>query len=110
MADVKMSNVKKRLSSCRKACPGLETGVYDLAFYMSLVANDELVPAGMALCLAMCLEDFKKEKCGFSNAKAESSLSSLIKRNKTQILAQAVYFPQIIDAIASEEFATEFRK
>lgn len=109
MAEVKMSNVKEKLSRSREVCPGLSDEVYALADYMSKSANDELNPEGMSMCLFLCLDDIKKGRNGFACAESEELPEFLIK-HKAQVLSQAVYIPQIIDAIADEDFANEFRK
>lgn len=109
MAKVKMSNVREKLSKSRMMCPGLSEEVYALADYMSNVANDELVPQGMAMCLALCMENIRRGKSSFS-CKESKEITKYLTNHKTQVLAQAVYIPQIIDAIADEDFANEFRE
>lgn len=109
MVKATMNNVKEKLSKSREMCPGLSEEVYALADYMSKSANDELIPVGMAMCLVLCIDDIKKGRNGFAFAESNELPEYLIK-HKTQVLAQAVYIPQIIDAIADEDFANEFRK
>ncbi|MBO6232953.1 MAG: hypothetical protein J6I85_07070 [Clostridia bacterium] len=109
MTEVIMSNTREKLSKARKMCPGLGFELYSLTHYMSQMVNDEITPAGLAMTLVLCLDDIQRERCGFASAKSKELDSYLIK-NKAQILAQAVYVPQVVDAIADEEFAIEFRE
>ena len=104
----KMNNVREKLSNSREMCPGLSEEVYALTDYMAGVANDELVPQGMLRLLVLCMEDIRRGENSFSCEKSKEFPEYLIK-HKQQVLAQAVYFPQVIDAIADEEFANEFR-
>lgn len=109
MTEIKMSNVREKLSKSRETCPGLSEELYALTDYMSKVANDELVPHGMVILLVLSMEDIKKGRNGFARAESKE-IPEYLTNNKTQVLAQAVYIPQVIDAIADEEFAIEFRK
>ena len=109
MTEIKMSNVREKLSKSREACPGLGEEVYALTDYMSKVANDELVPHGMVILLVLSMEDIKKGRNSFARAESKE-IPEYLTNNKTQVLAQAVYVPQVIDAIADEDFAIEFRK
>lgn len=104
----KMTNVREKLSKSREMCPGLSEHVYALADYMSENANDELVPMGLCMALVLCMDDVKKGRNGFTCAKSKE-LPEHLSKNKMQVLAQAVYIPQIIDAIADKAFAEEFR-
>lgn len=107
MSEIIMNNVKTALSSSRIDCPGLSEDVYALTDYMSICANETLVPQGMLMCLVLCLEDIKKGECSF--AKMVSPFPQHLVTHKIQVLAQAVYIPQIIDALADADFAEEFR-
>lgn len=109
MSKTIMSNVKEKLSSSRTACPGLSEEVYALADFMAANANDKLAPTGMAVCLSLCLADIQREENGFSVTDSKDIPEYLVK-HKAQVLAQAVYVPQIIDAIADADFAKEFRE
>lgn len=108
MTERVMNNVKEKLSQSREMCPGLSEEVYALTDYMAEVAHDELVPSGLALCLALSMEDIKRGENGFAGAKSKE-IPEYLKNNMIQVLAQAVYVPQVVDAIADEEFANEFR-
>lgn len=109
MTERTMNNVKEKLSKSRESCPGLSEDVYALTDYMAKVANDELVPNGMLMLLVLSLEDIRREENGFAGAESKEIPEYLIK-HKTQVLTQAVYVPQVIDAIADEDFANEFRE
>lgn len=109
MAEKVMNNVREKLSKCRELCAGMSEDVYVLTDYLSTVANDSLVPFGMATMFALALNDIENGRNGFACTDSEELPKKLIER-KDQVLAQAVYFPQIIDEIATdEEFAEEFR-
>lgn len=108
MAKNVMQDVRKKLADARTACPNMKEEVYLLTDYMSTVANNELEPIGVTMLLMGVLEDLKCGKGDFLISKSKELPDYLIK-NKTQILAQAMLFPQIIDAIADEAFAKEFR-
>lgn len=103
-----MKNVKEKLSNARTTCVGMSNEIYALTDYMSSVANDSLVPMGMALCLGLVMDDLEKGRNGFASASSEKLPDYMIE-HKNQIKAQLVYFPQVIDAIAEPDFAEEFR-
>lgn len=111
MSERTMSNVREKLSKSREMCPGLSEEVYALTDYMAKVAtNDRLVPPDdMVMLLALSMEDIKRGENGFAVAESKEIPEYLIE-HKTQVLAQAVYVPQVIDAIADEDFANEFRE
>lgn len=109
MSERTMSNVREKLSKSREMCPGLSEEVYALTDYMAKVANDELVPQGLVMCFVLSMEDIRRGENGFAFAESKEILEYLA-MHKTQVLAQAVYVPQIIDAIADEDFANEFRE
>lgn len=109
MTEKTMKNVREKLSKSREMCPGLNEEVYALTDYMASVANDELVPQGMLMCLVLSMEDIRREKNSFACAESKE-FPEYLSKHKIQVLAQAVYFPQVIDAIADEYFANEFRE
>lgn len=108
MTERVMNNVNEKLSKSREMCAGMSEDVYALTDYMSKVANDTLVPQGLALCLALVLDDIQKGRNGFACAESKE-LPKYLVEHKNQVLNQAVYIPQVIDAIADKEFAEEFR-
>lgn len=109
MTEKTMNNVREKLSRSREMCPGLSKEVYALTDYMASVANDKLLPQGMLSCLVLSMIDIRREINGFS-CEESNEFPEYLSKHKLQILAQAVYFPQVIDAIADEDFANEFRK
>lgn len=110
MTEKKMSNVMEKLSKSREMCPGLSKEVYALTDYMAKVAaTDRLGPLGMVKILVLSMEDIQRGGNRFAVAESKEISEYLIK-HKTQVFAQAVYVPQIIDAIADEDFANEFRE
>lgn len=109
MTGMTMNNVREKLSKSRESCPGLSEEVYALTDYMADVANNSLEPYGMLMLLVLSMEDIRGGKNGFAVAESKE-IPEYLKKHKAQVLAQAVYVPQIIDAIADEDFANEFRK
>lgn len=109
MAEKLENNVKKKLSQCKEKCPGLNEEVYILADYITKVISDKCEPLDMLVCLALSLADVRRERSGFISYGYNELPKRMVKR-KAQIIAQAVYFPQIVDAVFSENFAKEFRK
>lgn len=102
-------NVKKKLSQSKEKCPGLNEEVYILADYISKVISDECEPLDMLVCLVLSLADVRRGRSGFAS-NGYKKMPKRIENRKAQILAQAVFFPQIVDAVLDENFATEFRK
>lgn len=56
MAENLLHDVRKKLANARTACPNMHEEIYLLADYMSTVANDSLVPTGMAVSLTLVLQ------------------------------------------------------
>ena len=104
-----MNNVREKLATSRDACPGLSEEVYALVDYLAKVANDTFEPSGLALFLYLSMEDIRRGSNGFARAESKE-IPEYLKEHKSQVLAQAVYVPQIVDAIADKDFADEFRK
>lgn len=99
-----LTNVKEKLSNARNACPGMSSDLYLLTDYLSKTANDELVPSGLGVALALATYDIGSGKNGFGQ-----ELDQIYIDRKKEVLAQICYIPQVIDAIADEEYALEFR-
>lgn len=108
MTEQVMYNVREKLSQCREKCPGLSEEVYALADYMASVAPDELTPHKMSMTLMLCIMDIRSGRNGFTDAKTQE-FPLYLKEHQEQVLAQAFYFPQLIDDIAEADFANEFR-
>ena len=108
MAEQVMYNVRKKLSQSREKCPGLSEEVYELANYMATVASDELTPHKRAITLMLCVMDVRSGRNGFYGTKPQE-FPSYLKEHQEQVLEQAPYFLQLIDDIAEEDFANEFR-
>ncbi len=109
MSERTMSNVREKLSMSREKCPGLSEEVYALADYMAKIANDTLEPWGMVMYLALSIGDILRGENGFASGESKE-IPECLSKHKTQVWTQAVYIPQIIDAIADKDFAEEFRK
>ncbi|MBO5141662.1 MAG: hypothetical protein J6C46_01455 [Clostridia bacterium] len=104
--EIKLYNAREKLANARKHCPGMSEEVYALTDYMSEATNDTLVPYGMFLGLVMSIADVEMGIPGFHNIK---ELPEIFIKHKNQVLAQAPYVLQVIDAIAEKEFADEVR-
>lgn len=108
MTEIIMKQVQEKLSKSREMCPGLSNEVYALTDYMAKVTNDTVMPREMATLLELVLRDISRGKNGFSEQEDEHF--EYLKKNQTKIFEQAVYVPQIIDAIADKDFSNEFRR
>ena len=100
-----MYDVRKKLSKTREMCVGMSEGLYALTDYIAEVADDSMSPEAVAMILFFVIDDIQNDKSGY----AKQQFSEYIINNREQVLEQAVYFPQVIDAIASKSFAKEFR-
>lgn len=60
-----MNNEREKLSKCRELCAGMSEDVYVLTDYLSTVANDSLVPVGMAMMFALALNDIENGRDRF---------------------------------------------
>lgn len=105
-----MSNVREKLSKSRERCPGLSEELYALTDYMAKTANDELVPQGMAMCLLLSMDDIRKERYSFLCGVEFKEKLEYLTTHKEQVFEQAIYVPQVIDAIADKDFSNEFRR
>ena len=104
MKEVTMTNVREKLANARNLCPGMSKDFYILTDYMSENTNDELVPMGMLL-LTVCVQSDIETGCnGFGK-----DFSEEIVQRRNFVKDEIQWIPQLVDAIADEEFATEFR-
>ena len=101
-----MKNVRQKLAD---ACKNVEMSreLNEFTSYMATVVNDELNPEGMLLMYACVVDDIRNGKSGFATD-YNGKLPQYLIDKKSQVLAQAVYFPQVIDEIAEPEFAERF--
>lgn len=108
MADNKvlLTDVSEKLRSARELVKEIPYEIHDLTDYMAQVTNDQLVPAGMMMLLAGAITDMNNECCGFTN---KVEFPKALIDEKFQIIMYLKYFPLVIDKIASDEFAKEFR-
>lgn len=103
-----MNNIKEKLANARELCPGMSKDFYLLTDYMSANCNDELVPMGMML-MTMCVrDDLEKGRCGFAGA--TEALPAELANRREFVKDEIKWMPQLVDAIADEEFAEEFRQ
>ena len=107
MSELVMNNVKEKLSKSREMCENMSERAYLLADYMSEIVDDTISPSGLADCLSRAVEDTYQERWreGTKNDKLREAFVLYPKL----IRNQAVNIPRIIDAVADEDFAEEFR-
>lgn len=108
MAEIIMNNVREELSKAREKCVGMSEEVYAVTDYMSTVASDSLYPEGLAICLALVMDDIQRGKSGFATC-PNMELPQYLREHKNQVLDQMPYVLQVIDEIAEPEFADEVR-
>lgn len=108
MKEFLMNDAKERFSNVREKCVGMSEEIYALTEYISAVVGDEpIAPAGLAFFMLYIQEDIQKGKSGFKSFKGE--FPKYLIDNKNQVLSQMGYFSQVVDAVADEEFAEDFR-
>lgn len=108
MASNVLNNVKEKLSKSRELCEGMSERAYLFADYMSEISPNTITPPELAECLQTAVTDIRQEERWRKIAKKGElrwQLSFIAKK----IANQAINFPQIIDVIANEDFAQEFR-
>lgn len=101
-----LKGVKEKLRGTRESVTNVPYELHELTNYMSENTNDELVPLGMLMSLTTALYDMKTGTNGFTNDPIPRQFGEF----KFQIIAYLPHFPLIIDKIADEQFATEFRE
>ena len=109
MAEKVMNNVREKLSKCRELCESMSERAYLLADYMSEIVPDTVSSLGLAVCLARAVRDISQERRWMKVAKKEELRYQLSFISK-KIRNQAENIPQIVDVIADEDFAKEFRE
>lgn len=97
-------NVKERLKLAREKCPGMPEEVYLFADFLSEQMNEELVPTGVAMAIALALDEFR---CGRAKRYEGSGAPATDGR---EIIRSARYVLQVIDAVTDKEFADEVRE
>ena len=104
-----MTNARSALKRAREIATNVPYELHDLSDYMSIVANDTLVPDGLITCLMLVTFDLQKGECGFNGLnKAEANV--VLKKIGLEVLAYLPHFPLIIDKVADAPFAAEFRQ
>ena len=99
-----MTNIREKLANARELCPGMSRDFYILTDYMSKNTKDELVPMEM-MRLSVCVQnDIQTGRNGL-----EGELPEELAQRRNFVLYEIQWIPQLVDAIADEEFATEFR-
>ncbi len=102
-----LEGVKQKFGEAREKCPGMSDYLYAITDYISLIANDSLDPYGLSTYLVLIMDDLQKGRNGF---KPDEALPEYFRKHKNLITTQIGYVPQVVDAIANEKFAKEFRK
>lgn len=106
MTEIIMNNVREKFSTAREKCVGMSEEIYALTDYISVIANDSLVPMGLVNCFACVLNDIEKVKCGFAR---QTELPEIFINRKELVKAQFPYLIQVVDEIADDDFAEKFR-
>ncbi len=99
-----LKDVKAKLAGTRNSVKNVPYELHDLTEYMSKVANNEFHPIGMLMCLVTCISDIQESKPSLNVEFPEGLL-----KKRAYILSYLNHFPLIIDEIAEEKFAIEFR-
>jgi hypothetical protein len=107
MKKLTMKNTRAKLANARKLCPGMSKDFYLLTDYMSMNSKDELNPMDVGMLVFLIQDDLEKGRRGFNPGPKELP-KELMERRKF-VKNEIVWVPQLIDAIADDEFATEFR-
>ena len=99
-----MTNIREKLANAKELCPGMSRDFYILTDYMSENTNDELVPLGMMMLSVCVRDDLEKGRNGFGKDFPEE-----LAQRRNFVKDEIQWIPQLVDAIADEAFATEFR-
>ena len=106
MEELIMVGIKRRFSKARELCVGMSDEIYALTDYISVVVNDSLAPMGLVTCFRCVLDDIEKGRCSFAN---KTEVPEIFIKRKEQVKSQFPYLVQVVDEIADEDFAEEFR-
>lgn len=104
---IKLSNVDEKFFNVRNVLPGMSEDLYHLTDYIGSVANSTLVPSGLVVCILTVMDDIEKGKKGIFG---DGEFPKVLIERKKEVLEQILYIPQVVDVIADEEFALEFRQ
>lgn len=105
MREATMNNIREKLANARELCPGMSKDFYLLTDYMSENTNDELVPMGIVMLSVCVRDDLEKGRNGFGRSFPEE-----LANRRGFVKDEIQWIPQLIDAIAEEEFAAEVRQ
>jgi len=106
MSEKLMTDVRKKFADARELCPGMSEEVYAITDYLSVVANDSLLPNGFLMMFIGVMSDLNTKSCGFAH---EVELPVYLATHAVQVRAQMPYILQVVDAIAEEDFAAAVR-
>jgi len=105
MKEATMNNIREKLANAQELCPGMSKDFYLLTDYMSENTNDELVPMGIVMLSVCVRDDLEKGRNGFGRSFPEE-----LANRRGFVKDEIQWIPQLIDAIAEEEFAAEVRQ
>ena len=104
--EIILENVDEKFANLRNICPDMDEDMYVLADYIATFINQELVPEGLILQLAILLNDLEKGK----SSRRDKPFSATIVNNKKKFIALLTHIPEVIDKIADEKFSKKFRE
>ena len=102
-----MNNIREKIANARELCPGMSKDFYLLTDYMSAHLHNQSEPMGIMLMTVCVRDDLEKGRCGFAEG---SELPSELAKRREFIKDEIKWIPQLVDVIADEEFAQEFRQ
>ncbi len=106
--EILLQDVAKKLRSARDVAKNVPYELHDFCDYLADVSgNNDIVPEGMIMLLALALDDLKHERCGFAN---KVDFPESLKDENFQIIIYLRFFPLIIDKIADKKFSEELRR
>ena len=102
-----LNNIKEKIANAKELCPGMSKDFYLLTDYMSTHFHGQCEPIGMMLMTLCVCDDLENGRCGFADG---SEFPSELAKKREFIKDEIKWIPQLVDAIADEEFAQEFRQ
>ena len=107
MQDIVLRDTKSKFAKVRELCPGMNEDMYAITDYISESINDITTPHSLLLLLVLIMDDIHNNGNGI---KLNVPLPENLINRGLVILEQFTYIPQIVDEIADERFAKEFRR
>ena len=100
-----LDNAKQSFAEVREKCPGMTNDIYALTDYISSVISDRVTPQELSMCMTLISDDLQKGRNGFKN----EPLPPYLEKRRAALIQQLIYITQVIDNIANEKFADEYR-